>query len=39
MIFAAVLMAVTAAINAAIGVSYKGALISLGRVWENTICS
>ena len=37
MIFAAVLMAVTAAINAAIGVSYKGALISLGRVWGKSL--
>lgn len=37
MLFAAVMMAATAAINAGIGVFYKGAAGSLGRVWGKSI--
>ncbi len=37
MLFASVMIAVMAAINAAIGVSYEGALNSLGRVWGKSI--
>lgn len=37
MIFAAVLIAAVAAVNAAVGVSYKGAVNSLGKVWGKSI--